>query len=332
MPPAARVLVVDNDPQMLRYVRDTLTAAGYAAVVTGDHAQLSRTIRSERPHLVLLDLVLPGADGIALLGSVPELADLPVVFISGYGRDDTLAQALKAGAADYLVKPFSPTELTARVEAALRRVARPEPFALGELAIHYEERRVTVAGCEVELTATEYELLRVLSLNAGRVVAYDALLHQVWSGRKARGNVNLARNFVKKLRAKPATTRRAWPGYSACAGSATACRIPTTPDGSSRRGRYASVAQALEAGAADYIVKPFSPTELAARVGAAPPVPDPSSWASLPSTTTGAASRSPAGTRRSPPPSTSCSAPSSSAPDGPSPTTSCSSGSGPAAR
>ena len=198
----ARVLVVDDDPQMLRYVRGTLTAAGYAVVVTGDHGQLSRTIRVERPHLVLLDLVLPGADGIELMGSVPELADLPVVFISGYGRDDTIAQALKAGAADYLVKPFSPTELTARVEAALRRVARPEPFALGELAIHYEERRVTVAGREVELTATEYDLLRVLSLNAGRVVAYDALVRQVWSGGKAGGKVNLVRNFVKKLRAK----------------------------------------------------------------------------------------------------------------------------------
>ena len=198
----ARVLVVDDDPQTLRYVRSTLTAAGYAAVVTGDHAQLSHTIRVERPHLVLLDLVLPGADGIELLGSVPELADLPVVFISGYGRDETIAQALKAGAADYLVKPFSPTELTARVEAALRRVSRPEPFVLGELAIHYEERRVMVAGREVELTATEYDLLRVLSLNAGRVVAYDALVRQVWSGRKKGVKVNLVRNFVKKLRAK----------------------------------------------------------------------------------------------------------------------------------
>ena len=196
-----RVLVVDDDPQMLRYVRATLTAAGYAVVVTGDHAQLSRIIRIERPHLVLLDLVLPGADGIALMGSVPELADLPVVFISGYGRDETIAGALKAGASDYLVKPFSPTELTARVGAALRRVTRPEPFALGELAIHYEERRVTVAGREVELTATEYELLRVLSLNAGRVVANEALVRQVWSERK-KGNVNLVRNFVKKLRAK----------------------------------------------------------------------------------------------------------------------------------
>ena len=197
----ARVLVVDDDPQTLRYVREALASAGYAALVTGDPAELSRIIRSERPDLVLLDLMLPGTDGLALLGSVPELADLPVVFISGYGRDETIAEAFKAGAADYLVKPFSPTELIARVGAALRRVARPEPFALGELAIHYEERRVTLAGCEVELTAKEHELLRVLSLNAGRVVTYDVLLRRVWSGREA-AKTTLVRNFVKKLRAK----------------------------------------------------------------------------------------------------------------------------------
>jgi len=196
-----RILVVDDDPKTLRYVRDILSEAGYPPLVTGDHAELSHIIRTEKPSLVLLDLMLPGTDGIALMESVPELADLPVVFISGYGRDETVARALKAGAADYIVKPFSPTELIARVEAALRRVARPEPFALGELAIHYESHRVTVAGREVMLTATEYELLRVLSLNAGRVVTYEALLRQVWGGREA-GDMDLIRNFIKKLRAK----------------------------------------------------------------------------------------------------------------------------------
>ena len=196
-----RILVVDDDPKTLRYVRDILSGAGYAPLVTGDHAELSHIIRTEKPCLVLLDLMLPGTDGIALMESVPELADLPVVFISGYGRDETVARALKAGAADYIVKPFSPTELVARVEAALRRVSRPEPFALGELAIHYEARRVTVSGREVTLTATEYELLRVLSLNAGRVVTYEALLRQVWGGREA-GDMDLIRNFIKKLRAK----------------------------------------------------------------------------------------------------------------------------------
>ena len=196
-----RILVVDDDPETLRYVRDILTSAGYAPLVTGDHAEVASIIRAEMPSLILLDLMLPGTDGIALMESVPELVDLPVVFISGYGRDETVARALKAGAADYIVKPFSPTELTARVEAALRRVAQPEPFELNGLSIHYEARRVSVDGREVRLTATEFELLRVLSLNAGRVVTYETLERRVWNDRAA-GDANLVRNFVKKLRAK----------------------------------------------------------------------------------------------------------------------------------
>ena len=120
--------------------------------------------------------MLPGTDGIELMRTVPELADLPVIFISGYGRDETIARALEAGASDYIVKPFSPTELTARIRAALRRRADPQPFVLGDLAIDYDRRQVTVAGREVELTPTEYELLRILSLNAGRVTTSETLL------------------------------------------------------------------------------------------------------------------------------------------------------------
>ena len=196
-----RILVLDDDPQTLRYVRDALTAAGYSPLVTGDPQELSRLIETKQPQLVLLDLMLPGTDGIELMQRVPELADLPVIFISGYGRDETIARALQAGAADYIVKPFSPTELTARVQATLRRHGEPEPFRLGELSIHYEQRRVTVAGRAVRLTATEYELLRVLSLNSRRVLTYAALLRQVWGGREA-GDVKLVRAFVKRLRRK----------------------------------------------------------------------------------------------------------------------------------
>ena len=195
------ILVVDDDPQTLRYLRDTLAAAGYAPVVTGEHEALARIIETEKPHLVLLDLMLPGTDGIELMGSVPELADLPVIFISAYGRDETIARALESGAEDYIVKPFSPTELVARIRAALRRRAGPEPFVLGDLAIHYEERRVSVAGRAVELTATEYELLSVLSLNAGRVATYDTLLRKVWAGRENGGSARL-RTVLKKLRRK----------------------------------------------------------------------------------------------------------------------------------
>ena len=196
-----RILVVDDDPLTLRYVRDALVAAGYAALVTGDPREISSLIRTKEPHLVLLDLMLPETDGIELMQSLPELADLPVIFISGYRRDETIARALEVGAADYIVKPFSPTELTARVQAALRRRAGPEPFALGELAVDYEGRRVTLAGRSVSLTVTEYELLRLLSLNAGRVMTYGALLRQVWRKHEPGGS-QLVRSYVKTLRQK----------------------------------------------------------------------------------------------------------------------------------
>ena len=195
------ILAVDDDPQTLRHVRDALAEAGYAPVVTGDHRELSGIVRAEKPALVLLDLVLQGADGIELMRTVPELARQPVIFISGYGRDETVARALEAGAADYIVKPFSPTELVARVRAALRRHAHPEPFVLGELAIDYDRRLVTVAGRAVELTPTEYELLRALSLDAGRVVTYEALQDGIWSKRRNVG-WKVVRAFVKQLRAK----------------------------------------------------------------------------------------------------------------------------------
>ena len=104
------ILVVDDDPHTLRMVRDALTRAGYAPTATGDPHELAHLIATRRPQLVLLDLVFPGVDGIGLLESVPGLADLPVIFISGYGRDETIARALEAGADDYIVKPFSFTE------------------------------------------------------------------------------------------------------------------------------------------------------------------------------------------------------------------------------
>ena len=196
-----RILVVDDDPQTLYYVRNALTEAGFEALVTGDYNELPDIIRTAHPALVLLDLMLPGTDGIGLMDRTPALADLPVIFISGYRREETIVRALDSGAADYIVKPFSPTELTARIRAALRRWAAPDPFVLGELTIDHDRRRVTLAGRALELTATEYNLLRVLALNAGRVTTYDTLLRQVW-GRRNHGDPKLVRAFIKKLRQK----------------------------------------------------------------------------------------------------------------------------------
>ncbi|MXW17226.1 MAG: response regulator [Gemmatimonadetes bacterium] len=199
-----RILVVDDDLQMLRYVRDTLTDAGYALVSTGDPGEVADLIRMHKPALVLLDLFLPETDGIELMEQLPELADLPVIFISAYGREETIVRALDAGAADYIVKPFSPAELAARVRAALRRRAGPTPFVLGDLTIQYDQRRVALAGRPVQLTPTEYELLRVLSVNAGRVLTHESLLRQAW-GERHRGaapDPKLVRAVVKRLRRK----------------------------------------------------------------------------------------------------------------------------------
>ena len=198
------VLVVDDDPRTLRRVRDALAAAGYAPIVTGEPEEVAGLIRTHRPQLALLDLVLPGTDGIELMQSVPELSDLPVIFISAYGRDETVVRALEAGAADYVVKPFSDAELTARVRAALRRSAGAAPFVLGALAIDYERRRVTVAGRAVHLTPHEYEMLRILSLAPGRVVPFASLLRQLW-GNAEEGkerSVEPVRGVVKRLRRK----------------------------------------------------------------------------------------------------------------------------------
>ena len=196
-----RILVLDDDPRTLRFARDALAEAGFEPLVTGTPQDLGPIVRAQRPHLALLDLVLPAADGIELLRQVPELADLPVIFISGYGRDETIVRAFEAGAVDYIVKPFSRAELVARVRAPLRRRDDPAPFVHGQLAIHYESRKVTVDGRAVALTPTEYELLALLSRQAGRVVRHNTLLHRVW-GRGDDAEVNRVRVIVRNLRRK----------------------------------------------------------------------------------------------------------------------------------
>ncbi len=202
-----RVLVVDDDPQTLRYVRDALSEAGFAPVVTADPEELGKLMQTERPHLVLLDLMLPGTDGIELMENVPDLGGVPVIFISAYGRDQLIARALEAGAEDYLVKPFSPTELVARIHTAMRRRTGPEldvptePYMLGDLTINYAERRVFLAGSPIQLTDLEYRFLFELSVNAGRVMTHDHLLRRVW-GPGHPGHSGPVRTVVKNLRSK----------------------------------------------------------------------------------------------------------------------------------
>ena len=199
-----RVLVVDDDPNDLRYIRDTLIESGYDPVVTGDPEEAVRLMEEERPDLALLDLMLPGTDGIELMKDILDVADVPVIFLSAYGREEVVARAFEMGAVDYVVKPFSPTELAARIKAALRRrvAAEPsEPYVLGDLRIDYAQRRVTLAGRRVELTPTEYGMLAELSAHAGRVLTHERLLERVWRER-GDGNVRPMRTMVSKLRRK----------------------------------------------------------------------------------------------------------------------------------
>ena len=194
------MLLVDDDPHALRYARDALAAAGYAPVATAEPGDISRLVESSRPALVVLDLVLPGVDGIELMRTLPALADLPVIFISAYGSGETIARALEAGAADYVVKPYSQAELAARVGLALRRRTAPGPFRLGDLEIDRAKRRVTLAGRPLRLTATEYRLLHALSLDAGGATTYEALQRRVWG--PGRGDPQAVRSAVTKLRRK----------------------------------------------------------------------------------------------------------------------------------
>jgi len=199
-----KVLAVDDDPQELRYIRDALANAGYQPVVTGDPEEAVRLMEKERPQLALLDLVLPESDGIELMKRILEIADVPVIFLSAYGRDETIAQAFEMGAVDYVVKPFSPTELAARIRSALRRreVSEPlQPYVLGGLTIDYTTRRVSLGGRPVQLTATEYRMLAELSANAGRVLTYEQLLESVWKGRSGAG-MSPVRTMMGKLRHK----------------------------------------------------------------------------------------------------------------------------------
>ena len=194
-----RILVVDDDPAALRTARTALTAAGYAPTATADPGDVPRLLRTERPRLVLLDLLLPNTDGIELMTRLPGLADVPVIFVSAYDRDETIARALEAGAADYVVKPYSPTELVARIRAALRRTPAPEPFRLGALEVRFDERLATLDGEPLRLTAREYDLLRTLAARAGHVATYADLERRVWG---ARAGPQVVRAFVKKLRDK----------------------------------------------------------------------------------------------------------------------------------
>ena len=202
-----RILVMDNDPQALNQIRETLRGAGYSAVLSGDPKELRLLMETQRPQLALLEVMFPETDGMELMRRIFEIDDVPVIFLSAYRQDQAIATALERGASDYILKPYSPIELVARLGAALRRRDRrrtPDPedhYASGDLSVDYAERRVSVAGEAVRLTPIEYSLLQELSANAGRVLTHDTLLGRIWSPGNL-GDVRPLRQAVKGLRRK----------------------------------------------------------------------------------------------------------------------------------
>lgn len=199
-----RVFAVDDDTRILRYLRRALEDAGYQAIVSDNPIEAIRLLELEAPDLLLLDVLLPGATGFDLLKRIREFSTVPVIFLTGRDQEEDMVHAFKMGADDYMTKPFSTSELLARIEAVLRRSSAPEaivrePYVLGDLVADFAERRVTVGGQPVHLSAIEFKLLRELATHAGMVLTHDQILEHVW-GREYAGDTGLLRSSIRNLR------------------------------------------------------------------------------------------------------------------------------------
>ncbi len=198
-----RVLVVDDEPQIRRALRAALAGHGYQVeLAEGGEAALG-ALAARPPDVLVLDLVMPGMDGFAVLREVRLWSRLPIVVLSARDREGDKVAALDLGADDYLTKPFGMGELLARLRAVLRRLPpTDEPFlATGDVTIDLARRLVTRRGEAVHLTPTEYDLLRVLAANAGKVLTHRQLLERVWGPHVAANSPQL-RVYVNYLRRK----------------------------------------------------------------------------------------------------------------------------------
>jgi two-component system KDP operon response regulator KdpE len=202
--PKHRILVVDDDRQLLRALRINLSARGYEVVVAADGANALNAASRQPPDLVVLDLGLPDVDGVEVVEGLRGWSTVPVIVLSARDQEQSKVRALDAGADDYVTKPFGMDELLARVRAALRRGSPvpQEPVVTTEaFTIDLAARRVTRDGANVRLTPTEWHLLEVLVRNAGKLVPHRQLLQEVW-GPKYESETNYLRVYLAQLRAK----------------------------------------------------------------------------------------------------------------------------------
>lgn len=199
-----RVLVVDDEPAIRRFLHASLSAHSYIVSEAASGAEALAAVAAQRPDLVILDLGLPDIDGIEVTRRLREWTPVPIIILTVQERESAKIAALDAGADDYVTKPFGMGELLARMRVSLRHAVLPaaEPvFTAGELTVDLGRRLVAVAGREVQLTPTEYDLLRVLVIHAGKVLTHRQLLRQVW-GVAYEGETHLLRVNMSNLRRK----------------------------------------------------------------------------------------------------------------------------------
>jgi two-component system, OmpR family, KDP operon response regulator KdpE len=202
--PAPRVLVVDDEPQIVRGLKIILRDAGYAVESAETKAQALALLGSRPPDALVLDLVLPDGEGVEVCQEVRRFSGLPILVLSAVGDEREKVRALDAGADDYVTKPFGTDELLARLRAVMRRSADPgggSELTVGELVIDVLDRRVVRAGEEVHLTPIEFDLIRVLAQHQGRLVTHRQLLQEVW-GPEYGQETHYLRVHVAHIRAK----------------------------------------------------------------------------------------------------------------------------------
>jgi two-component system KDP operon response regulator KdpE len=202
--PALRVLVVDDEASIRKFLRASLAAHDYQVYEAATGQDALAAVLAHRPDLMILDLGLPDIEGIEVTRQLREWSQIPIIILSVREHESEKVAALDAGADDYLTKPFGISELLARMRAALRRrLAESDApvFTSGELTVDLARHVVTVAGQEVQLTPTEYDLLRVLVTNAGKVITHRQLLRQVW-GVAYEQEAHLLRVNISNLRHK----------------------------------------------------------------------------------------------------------------------------------
>lgn len=233
---SAKILVVDDEPQVRRVMKSTLTAEGYTITEASNGNEALEVFRAKPPDIILLDLNMPGMDGLEACRQIRRSSEVPIIMLTVRNAERDKVLALDAGADDYVVKPFGMQELLARIRAALRRTLPQDklpPFASKDLSIDFEARRVVARGREVHLTPKEFDVLRRLVENQGKPLTHRRLLQAVWGpdyGDEPEYLRVVVNQLRKKIEADPAHPKliltEPWVGY----------RFETPKEGKSRSG------------------------------------------------------------------------------------------------